>query len=131
MEKIFMSAGIITAIVMCLVGIIKSPFGKFKASRPKIYKAVFTVLSIVLSAVVCIIDELYISFGKLLSWDFAVKVSCVVAGVFCGYGGIYEGLGVKELCKNLVGNINKAIENAKQNKEAAKEAEKTEEINEV
>lgn len=116
MERMFMSAGIITAIVLCLVGVIKSPFGSFKKSHPKIYKAIFTILSILLSVGVSIIDETYISFGKVLSVDFAVKVTFVTAGVFCGYGGIYEGLGVKDLCKAIVSNINKMIDNAKSNK---------------
>lgn len=115
MEKIFMSAGVIAAIVLCLVGVIKSPFDKFKKSKPKLYKAVFTILSIVLSVVVTVIEQLYISFDKILSINFAVKITFVIAGVFCGYGGIYEGLGLKDLFSHLIKNINKAIELKKQN----------------
>ena len=113
MEKIFMSAGVIAAIVLCLVGIIKSPFGKFKKNSPKLYKAIFTILSIALSVAVTIVEEIYISFGKVLSLNFAVKLTFVIAGVFCGYGGIYEGLGVKDLIKNLIKNIGEAIKNKK------------------
>ena len=131
MERIFMASGIITAIVLFLVGVIKSPFEQFKKSRPKIYKAIFTVLSIVISVIVSIIDEIYIAFGEICSMDFAIKTIFVIAGVFCGYGGIYEGLGVKDLLKVVMSNIEKAIEQSKQNKKDAKKNDDEDEINEV
>ena len=60
MEKIFMSASIISAIVLCIIGLVKLPFKGFKGKYPKWYKDVFTIVSIVISVVLSILDELYI-----------------------------------------------------------------------
>lgn len=116
MEKLFMSAGIMVAIILCIVGIIKLPFDKFKEKHPKWYKATFTALSFVLSVGFAIIDELFILEGEILSLDFAILVSVVLAGVFSGYSGIYEGLGLKELIKKLVENLKNARDLTKNKK---------------
>ena len=108
MEKLFMSAGIVVTIVLCLVGIIKLPFKNFKEKHPKIYKAIFTLFSFVFVVVLSVLDELYVLSGSILSVEFAILICAVFAGVFFGYGGIYEGLGLKELVKKLVENIKKA-----------------------
>ena len=109
MEKLFMSAGVVTTIVLCVIGIAKLPFNSFKKNHPQGYKTVFTVLSIFLSVGLCILDEIYILCGELLSIDFAILICVVFAGVFYGYNGLYEGLGLKKLVKKIIENVKKAI----------------------
>ncbi len=108
MEKLFMSAGVVTAIILCIVGILKLPFKNFKIKHPNWYKALFTILSFVLTVVLSILNELYILNGEILSIDCFILICAVSAGVFGGYSGIYEGLGLKELVKKLVFNIKQA-----------------------
>lgn len=108
MEKLFMSASIVVAIVLCIVGIVKLPFKNLKEKYRNLYKAIFTALSFVLSIVLSILNEVYILCGDVLSVDFAILISTVLAGVFSGYNGIYEGLGLKDLFKKIVENIKKA-----------------------
>ena len=108
MENLFMSAGVVTAIALCLIGIIKLPFNKFKENHARWYKAVFTTLTFVFAVGLSILDELYILCGSLLSIDFAILICVVLAGVFGSYNGIYEGLGLKDLVKKIVDNIKKA-----------------------
>lgn len=105
MEKMFMSAGVVTAIVLCVMGILKLPFKKFKNSHSIWFKAIFTILSLAFSVGLSIVNQLYIIEGELLSVDFAILISVVIAGVFCGYNGVYEGLGLKDLVKTIVQNI--------------------------
>ena len=105
MEKLFMSAGVVTAIVLLVVGILKLPFDNFKTKHPKWYKAIFTLISIILSTALSVVDEIYILCGSLFTIDFAILICVVFCGVFCGYGGVYEGLGLKELVKRLVSNL--------------------------
>lgn len=107
MENVFMSAGVVVTIVLCLVGIIKSPFDSFKSKHPQGYKTVFTTLSFILGIGLAIVDELFILNGRLLSLEFAILVVTVIAGVFGGYNGIYEGLGLKTLMKKIGEGIKK------------------------
>ena len=107
MEKTFASGSIITVIVLCVIGIVKILFKNLKATCPKLYKALFTLLSIIVSFVLCVVNELYVLKGELLSIEFGVLCTTVIAGVFCGYGGVYEGLGIKELVKIIIENIKK------------------------
>ena len=106
MEAIFMSAGIITAIVLCVVGLLKLPFEKFKTKHPKAYKATFTGLSIILTFGACLINQAFILVKPLFNIDFLVMVLSTYAGVFGLYLS-YEGLGAKELVKRLL----KALKN--------------------
>lgn len=108
MEKLFMSAGVVTAIVLCIIGIIKLPFDNFKKNHAKGYKALFTCLTFVVAVGLSILNELYILCGAVFSTDFIVLVCVVLSGVFGSYNGIYEGLGLKELMKKLVENIKQA-----------------------
>lgn len=130
MEKLFMSAGVVVAIVLCIIGIIKLPFKGFKNKHPNWYKAIFTSLSIVLSVGLTVLDELYILCGELWSLNFIILLSAVFAGVFGGYGGVYEGLGVKELVKKIIENIKKARDMA-ENKKAVKYLSRIEKIDEA
>lgn len=104
MEKVFMCASIITAIILCFIGIIKLPFKTFKEKHPKWYRAVFCLLSLVLAVVAPIISELYILNGQLASLEFAVLTLTTVAGVFGLYTS-YEGLGLKQLVKIIIEKI--------------------------
>lgn len=116
MRDLFMSAGVVTAIVLCVVGIIKLPFKNFKVKHPIGYKIIFTTISLVISIVLCVLDELYILCGQLLSVDFSILICVVLAGVFCGYSGVYEGLGLKDFVKKIIANIKKAKEISKDKK---------------
>lgn len=116
MEIMLMSASAITAIVLSVIGVIKLPFKKFKESHGNWYKGVFTLLSIAISIGLCVIDELFVLKGELMSMDFVVLICVVIAGVFCGYGGIYEGLGLKELVKKIIENIKVVRATAKDKK---------------
>lgn len=115
MEKLFMSAGIVSAIVLCIVGLFKLPFGAFKEKHKNGYKAVFTGLSIVLCIGLSILNERYILHGSLLSLDFAILICAVFAGVFGSYNA-YEGLGAKKLVETIVCKIKEAREIASHDK---------------
>lgn len=130
MEKLFMSAGVVTAIVLCIIGLLKLPFNGLKGKHPVLYKAIFTFLSIVISIGLCVLNEWYILYGKLLSFDFLILICVVLAGVFCGYNGVYEGFGVKELVKKLFDNIKKAKHMIK-DKKILKYLNKVEDIDKV
>ena len=108
METIYMNAGLIATIVLCIVGLLKLPFKTFKAKHPIGYKAVFTSLSIVLCIGLAVLDEIFIIGGELLSFNFIALVCAVFAGVSTSYIS-YEGLGVKDLVKK----INTSIKTAK------------------
>lgn len=121
MEAILMNAGIMTTIILSLVGILKLPFGKFKEKHPKWYKATFTALSIVLTIGACLINQAFILSLPILTTSFAVMLLSTFAGVFGLYHS-YEGLGLKELMKRLVNAIQAAIAKAKENKANATDA---------
>lgn len=103
-----MSAGIVVTIVLCLIGLLKLPFGSFKEKHPQWYKSIFTLISAIIGLGLCVLDELYILSGDLISFEFITLVLAVMAGIFGGYNGVYEGLGVKELIKKLKENLNSA-----------------------
>lgn len=109
-----MSAGIITAIVLSVVGIIKLPFNKFKEKHPKWYKAVFTLLSIVLTLGACVVNQLFVLESKF-NIDFVILLVTAYAGVFGLYHS-YEGLGLKTLVQNLVNGIKNIKKNAPESK---------------
>lgn len=100
-----MSAGIMTAIILSVVGIIKLPFNGFKTKHPKAYKAVFTLLSIVLTFGVCLVNQAFVlESTKLFDINFVIMLLSTYAGVFGLYLS-YEGLGAKELVKKLINAI--------------------------
>lgn len=102
MKEVFVCASIITAIILCFVGIIKLPFKKFKEKHSKWYRAVFCTLSLALSIAGPIIAQLFILNGVLQSVEFAMLISSTIGGVFGLYTS-YEGLGLKQLVKIIVG----------------------------
>lgn len=101
MEAILMSAGIMTAIILSVVGLLKLPFNKFKEKHPRGYKAVFTILSIVLTFGVCLINQAFVLAEPLFNTNFVIILLSTYAGVFGLYLS-YEGLGAKELFKRLL-----------------------------
>lgn len=126
MKDAFTCAGIIAAIVLCLVGIAKLPFKTFKAKHPKIYRATFYMLSLVLSVVAPIITQLFILGGELACIEFAVLICATIVGVFFGYS-TYEGTQLKTLFKVLVEKFLALIEKRKEVKteKIAKEKQET------
>lgn len=107
MEILFMSAGIVVAIVLAVVGIVKLPFGAFKEKHPNWYKAIFTVVSFILAVGLSVLNQIYILGGSLLSLDFAILICAVFGGVFGSYNA-YEGLGLKALVKKIAESIKQA-----------------------
>lgn len=108
MEELFMWAGIIAGIVLCLTGLVKLPFKFFKYKHPNWYKAVFTIISVIIAVGLCFLCEFYLLSKDIISFEFLTLLCAVFCGVFGGYGGIYEGLGLKELVKNIVEKIREA-----------------------
>lgn len=115
MGEVFMSAGIMTSIILCFVGLIKLPFKKFKEKYPKWFKAVFTILSLVLTFGACVINQAFILVKPLFNLEFFVIVATTYAGV-CGLYLSYEGLGAKQLVKKLFTSIKEAVAKAPESK---------------
>ena len=103
--NLLMYSGILSGIVLALVGIIKSPFIKFK--EKKFYKPFFTALTIVLVVASCVVCELFIIEGQLFSLGMAYLTFMTLGGTMVTYNGIYEGFKVKELFKKLFALIKK------------------------
>lgn len=103
--NLLMYSGILSGIVLALVGLIKSPFIRFK--EKKFYKPFFTALTIVLVIVSCVVCELFIIEGKLFSLGMAYLTLMTLGGTMVTYNGIYEGFKVKELFKKLFALIQK------------------------
>ena len=110
MGKEIMCASIITAIILCIVGIIKvlPPCLSFKEKHPKWYKGIFYSMSLMLAVVFPILSELYILNGTLASKNFFILIITTVAGVF-GLYSTYEGIPLKELVKKLVSKVSKLL----------------------
>lgn len=111
MGKEIMCASIITAIILCIVGILKilPPCLSFKEKHPKWYKGIFYGISLILAIALPIIGELYILNGSLASVSFIVLIFTTIAGVFGLYTS-YEGLGLKELAKKLVEKVSELMQ---------------------
>lgn len=104
MKEVFMCASIITAIILCFVGIIKLPFKSFKEKHPNWYTVTFYLVSAVLSIVAPIISQLYILNGSLASIEFTILLITTIAGVF-GLYSTYEGTKFKKLVKIIIDKI--------------------------
>lgn len=100
MEKLLMTSGVLTSIILCLVGIVKLPITKFK--EKKWYKPLLTIFTLILIFAVCSICQAFILCGSLLSWSFLVLCALTVSEVMVSYNGIYEGCNLKTLIHNLV-----------------------------
>ena len=127
MKEAFTCAGILTAIILCIVGIAKLPFKKFKAKYPKLYKVVFYGLSLVLSVVCPIVTQVCILGAALKSVEFAILIGFTFVGVFFGYTS-YEGTQLKVLAKTLAEKLKELFANYNV-KKYTKLAEKVNEVN--
>ncbi len=99
-----MDAGIISSIVLAFIGLIKLPFGKFKANHPKFYRFTFFMLSIIVSATLTVLAELYVVCGSVWSQEFVILAISTVAFVFGGYS-TYENTAIKSLLKKLFSSL--------------------------
>ena len=104
MKEVFMCASIITAIILCVVGIAKLPFKKFKENHKVAYRAIFYLLSLVLAVAGPIVSQLFILNGSLKSTEFVVLLVTTIAGVFGLYTG-YEGTALKVLVQKIVSKV--------------------------
>ena len=121
MEVALMDAGIISGIVLTLVGILKLPFNKFKTNHPKSYRFTFYFLSLVLSVSLSVLAQLYVVCGTVMSTEFLMMTISTIAFVFGGYS-TYENTALKNLVKKLVSSLktlgdkhgeSKAVKNVK------------------
>lgn len=95
-KEILMSASCLTAIILTIVGLIKTPFKSLKEKHKVWYRAIFFAVSLILVVAGSILTELYIVNGSLLSVEFACLILGTGVGVFGGYAA-YENLPVKAL----------------------------------
>ncbi len=100
MEGILVNASWLASVILVLVGICKQPFSKFKTKHPKLYKATFFLLSLVLVIAGCVIVELYMLRSELLTFAFAELFVSTGFLVFGGYSA-YECTGLKAGFKKL------------------------------
>ena len=106
LKEVFMNATWLASAILALVGILKMPFKSFKEKKPKLYRATFFIISLILVVGGSIVVDMFILEKSLLSWTFAmllVSTGCVVFGGYMGY----EATGLKagfhkfiEICKN-------------------------------
>lgn len=110
MEKEIMCASILTAIILCVVGIIKvlPPCLSFKEKHPKWYRAIFYTMSLVFAIGLPFVAELWILEGSIVSINFFVLIITTIAGVF-GLYGTYEGTPLKGLVKKLVSKVSELL----------------------
>lgn len=100
-KEVFMNATWLASAILILVGIIKTPFKGFKDKKPKLYRATFFILSLILVVVGSILVDLYIFEDVLMSWSFAILLISTGFGVFAGYA-TYENIGIKAGLHKLV-----------------------------
>ena len=73
MEKEIMCASILTAIILCVVGIIKvfPPFLRFKEKHPTWYKGIFYMLSLIFAIGLPFAAEFLILEGSITTINFS------------------------------------------------------------
>lgn len=99
MEKILMSASSISAIVLVLVALIKTPIIRYK--EKKWYKPILTLITFAIIFGCCVLCELFILELPLFCLEFLWLILGTVAGVMFSYNGVYEGLGLKDAKNKL------------------------------
>lgn len=104
MKEIIMDAGIISSIVLSLIGILKLPFGKFKSNHPKLYRFTFYMLSILIAGTCAVLAQLYVVCGPLWSEEFLMLILSTIAFVFGGYS-TYENIALKNLFKKIIESL--------------------------
>lgn len=103
-EILLMNVSCLSAIILALVGILKTFFKSFKEKYPKWYKATFFLLSVALVVAGSIIAQLYIIEEALSTWSFAVLILGTGVVVLGGYQG-YESTNLKALINKLFSTL--------------------------
>ena len=119
--ELVMYASLLTAVVLCLVGLIKLPLIRFKG-RP-FYKTGLTLLTIVLTLGACVLCQLYVIEEELISVGMLYLVLMTFGEVALSYNYIYEGCHIKTLFKNLFINLGNVLAKRPESK-LVKSAEK-------
>lgn len=121
MKEIIMNASIIAAIIVVGIGLIKSPLIKYKEKAW--YKPLLTIITIVLTLGLCVLDQLYILKDGLLTWNFVILIAITFGEIYSTYHLVYEGI-IKNPLHNLIDKIKAA--KADPNTNTAKAIEKFE-----
>lgn len=123
MEKILMASGILTGIILSIVGIFKLTIKKYKEKGW--YKPLLTAITLILTLGVCLLCEIYILELPILSWSCLILVLATIAEVFVSYNGVYEGFKLKDFIHNLITNWQN-LKNLSPEAKAVKAVEKVE-----
>lgn len=105
--ELIVNASLLAGIVLCLVGLIKLPLTKFKGQ--KFYKAGLTLLTFAVVIVACVLCELFILNGSVWSVEMLMLTLITFGEVMLSYNGIYEGLGLKGIAKELFVKLQKLV----------------------
>lgn len=119
--ELIMNASILAGIVLCIVGIIKLPLTRFKGQ--KFYKAGLTLLTIAIVIISCVLCELFIFNGSIWSAEMLMLTLITFGEVMLSYNGVYEGLGLKTIAKDLAVKVQELLAKKPESK-LAKSAEK-------
>ena len=119
--ELIVNASLLAGIVLCLVGLIKLPLTKFKGQ--KFYKAGLTLLTIGIVIIACVLCELFILNGSIWSGEMLMLTLITFGEVMLSYNGVYEGLGLKAIAKDLFTKF-QALLAKKPESKLAKSAEK-------
>ena len=117
LKEVFMNATWLASAILALVGILKMPFKSFKEKKPKLYRATFFIISLILVVGGSIVVDMFILEKSLLSWTFAmllVSTGCVVFGGYMGY----EATGLKAGLNKLFASIRNWMTNYSDSKVA-------------
>ena len=93
-KEVFMNATWLASAILALVGILKMPFKSFKEKKPKLYRATFFIISLVLVIGGSVIVDMFLLEESILSWTFALLLVSTGFVVFGGYT-TYECTGLK------------------------------------
>ena len=119
--ELIMYSSIISAIVLCVIGIIKLPLKPFKG-KP-FYKPGLTLLTIFVTLGLCVLCELYIIHESVFSVGMLYLLLITFGEVMLTYNGVYEGFGLKQILQDLFKNIGKLLIKSPESK-LTKSAEK-------
>lgn len=104
MKEVIMCGTLISAIILCFIGIVKLFFKRFKEKHPNAFKVTFYLLSVVLSIGGAIITQLFVMCDKIGSMNFVVLLITTFAGVFGLYSS-YENTKLKDLVQIIVNKV--------------------------
>ena len=117
LKEVFMNATWLDSAILALVGILKMPFKSFKEKKPKLYRATFFVISLILVVGGSIVVDMFILEQSLLSWTFATLLMSTGFVVFGGYMS-YEATGLKAGLNKLFASIKNWMTNYSDSKVA-------------